>query len=297
MEKFFAFVLIFLLLSCSHDGGTSENPKELTLNIATFNIRVLTDEDQDARSWEVRKSNVASTIQDNDFDVVGLQEVLPAQQYDLKNLLPDYSFYFVGRDDGTNGEAVGIAYKKSRFYPLNYLRFWLSPTPNQPSNASAWGGHPTRKRVVAVSRLVEINTRKQFYYLVTHMETGGSYAESRSKSAELIIEREVLLNMDDLPFFVAGDMNTTHPDENSMNVLRGVFNDTFCEAEEKGVREGPRGTYAGFNPDVDLDNEYRMLDYIFAKGDYMLNSYRVIDAKYDGQYPSDHLPVVINVTM
>ena len=297
MEKVFAFVLVFLLMSCHRDGVATDFSKEMTLNIATFNIRILTDEDVGARSWEARKSNVASTIVDNDFDVVGFQEVLPTQQNDLKELLPEYSFYFAGRDDGKNGEAVGIAYKKSRFSPLNHLCFWLSPTPDQPSNASEWGGHPTRKRVAAVCRLIENSSHKQFYCLVTHMETGGSYAGARTKSAELILEREKLLNFNGLPFFVAGDMNTPYPDEESMDVLRTVFSDTFREADDKGVRQGPMGTFNGFDPEADLDNELVMLDYVFAKGDYTLNSYKVIDTRYDGQYPSDHLPIVINVTL
>ena len=299
MKKLFLITLLPILFSCSKAAGDNSgmSKKEINLNIATFNIRLSTTDDTGVRSWEARRSSVVAVIRDNDLDVVGFQEVLEDQQEDLKALLPEYSFYFVGRDDGTKGEAVGVAYRNSRFQPLNHLCFWLSPTPDTPSNASGWGGHPTRKRVAAVCRLIENSSHKQFYYLVTHMETGGSYAGARTKSAELILEREKLLNVNGLPFFVAGDMNTTYPDEESMEVLRTVFSDTFREADDKGVRQGPMGTFNGFDPEADLDNELVMLDYVFAKGDYTLNRYKVIDTRYDGQYPSDHLPIVINVTM
>ena len=38
-------------------------------------------------------------------------------------------------------------------------------------------------------------------------------------------------------------------------------------------------------------------DYIFAKGEYDLKRFKVIDTKFSGQYPSDHLPVMITVTL
>lgn len=298
MKKLLRILVLFPLLVACENPDEEKEPlaDNASLNVATFNIRLATEDDTGVRSWETRRPNVIATIKDNDFDVVGFQEVLTNQQEELRALLPEYSFYFVGRDDGTKGEAVGIAYKKGRFYPLNQICFWLSPTPDAPSNAKEWGG-PTDKRVAAGCRLVEKASQKQFWYLVTHLEVGGNYDNVRIKSSEVILEREKAINVSGLPFFVAGGMNTIYPEETSMELLREVFSDTFLEAEEKGVREGPVGTYNAFNPDADMEDELVKQDYIFAKGGYTLNSYKAITTKFDGQYPSDHLPVVINVTL
>ena len=280
------------------DGGQTPPAKEVldTLNLATFNIRYATSQDTGVKSWASRKASVIASVKDNDFDVVGFQEVLANQQTDLKNALTDYAFYFVGRDDGTNGEAVGIAYRTSRLTPLDYGRFWLSPTPDQPSNAQDWGG-PSRKRIAAWFKFKDLKTGKQFYYMSTHLEVGEEYINVREKSAELIIAREKSINTKELPFFVVGDMNPIAPTEVPMRKLREVFSDTFQEADKGGLREGPIGTYNGFNPSANMESHGKRGDYIFAKGEYDLKRYKVIDTKFSGQYPSDHLPVMITVTL
>ena len=115
MKRFLLFPTLILALAFSCEkpasGGTDnngDNPTEApdTLNLATFNIRYATSQDTGVKSWASRKASVIASVKDNNFDVVGFQEVLSNQQTDLKNALTDYSFYFVGRDDGTNGEAV-----------------------------------------------------------------------------------------------------------------------------------------------------------------------------------------------
>jgi endonuclease/exonuclease/phosphatase family metal-dependent hydrolase len=91
-------------------------------------------------------------------------------------------------------------------------------------------------------------------------------------------------------------MNPIAPTEVPMRKLREVFSDTFQEADKEGLREGPIGTYNGFNPDANMESQGKRGDYIFAKGDYDLKRFKVIDTKFSGQYPSDHLPVTITVT-
>lgn len=306
MKRFLILPLMALALACSCEkpgnGGsqTGEEPapevKADSLNLATFNIRYATSNDTGVKSWASRKAACVASVRDNAFDAVGFQEVLPVQQSDLKAALPEYIFMFVGRDDGTNGEAVGIGYRPDRLKALDSGRFWLSPTPNIPSNAQEWGG-PTRKRVAVWFKFEDLKTSRQFYYLSTHLEVSEDYLDVRTRSAELIIEREELINSEGLPFFVVGDMNPIAPTELSMRTMRKVFHDTFQQADSLGVRQGPIGTYNGFNPEANLESQSKRGDYIFGKGAYELKRFRVVDTKYDGQYPSDHIPVVVTVTL
>lgn len=277
-----------------------EEPAEpITINVASFNIRLATTADTDYKSWASRKENCAAVIKNHDFDVVGFQEVLAVQQTDLKNLLPDYSFYFVGRDTGISGEAVGVAWKKADYELMEWDRFWLSATPDKPSSSLSWGGM-SRNRVASWVLLRHKASGKEFYFLATHLEVdnnGTSYADIRAKSAELIVERMNGENSRKLPLFIVGDMNPASDDEEALGIFRAAFSDSFREAESKGVRQGPKGTYQAFDPNRNLDKaSSHPFDFIFHNEAVELLGFSALTDKFGGYYPSDHLPVTAKVS-
>jgi endonuclease/exonuclease/phosphatase family metal-dependent hydrolase len=92
-------------------------------------------------------------------------------------------------------------------------------------------------------------------------------------------------------------MNPIAPTEKAMRKFRETYIDSWQQADMDGVREGPVGSFNGFNPDVNLETQSRRGDYIFYKGDVKLDRYKCIDDKFDGQYPSDHLPVMVDVQL
>lgn len=291
----FSKVIIIALLAvlCS---SCAENNKGRSLNLASFNIRYGTPKDTAERNWDARKASCIQLVKDFDFHVTGFQEVLPAQQRDLIEGLADYNFMFVGRDDGVNGEAVGIGYRKDRIAALDSGCFWLSPTPDVPSNSLDWGGI-TRKRVAVWYKFQDKTNGRKFFYLTTHMEVSSKFMYVREKSADLIMEKEREFNPEGIPFFVVGDLNPISQDEQMLLKLRSAFRDSYYSADSAGVRFGPTGTYNGFRQDADLSSHSKRGDYIFGKGEYQLNSFTAIDAKYEGRYPSDHIPVMISINL
>lgn len=281
------------------DPGTVDPPVEETgtaARLASFNIRFATEDDTGVRAWDARKASCAKVISRYSFGVFGIQEALQVQQTDLAALLPAYSFYFVGRDDGTAGEAVGIAWLTEKYECRSKGRFWLSDTPDVPSGSLAWGGM-SRHRVAAWAVFKDRESGAEFFFLATHLEVGEDYTEVRLKSAELIIEKEKNLNPDGLPAFIVGDMNPIAPTEKSMRKFRETYIDSWQQAEADGTREGPIGSYNAFNPDVNLETQSRRGDYIFYKGDVNLVRYKCVDDKFGGQYPSDHVPVMVDVKL
>jgi len=297
------FLLLLPVCSCEHPGGGGRNPEETPdeatgpiVRIASFNIRLATDSDTGVRAWSARKEACTQVVQRYAFGVWGLQEVLSIQQTDLKALLPQYDFYFVGRDDGTAGEAVGIAWLRSKYECLDKGHFWLSSTPDVPSGSESWGGM-ARHRVAAWARFRDMSTGINFYFFSTHLEVGEDYTDIRLRSAELIVARENQLNISGLPVFIVGDMNPIAPTEKAMRKFRETYIDSWQQADMDRVREGPVGSFNGFNPDVNLETQSRRGDYIFYKGDVKLDRYKCIDDKFDGQYPSDHLPVMVDVQL
>ena len=58
--------------------------------------------------------------------------------------------------------------------------------------------------------------------------------------------------------------------------------------------QGPIGTYSGFDLKAPLD---RRIDYIFIKG-FEVKNYSHIDSKIsNGNWPSDHLPILIKASL
>lgn len=63
-----------------------------------------------------RKNEVAFVIRERKPHLIGLQEALDVQLLDLLNLLPEYDYVGVGRDDGKRGgEYSPILFLRNRF--------------------------------------------------------------------------------------------------------------------------------------------------------------------------------------
>lgn len=302
-----ASLILFPASSCGKQPGgeSGENPgidnppaEEIgtAARLASFNIRFATEDDTGVKAWDTRKVSCAKVVERYSFGVFGIQEALPVQQSDLAVLLPAYSFYFVGRDDGTVGEAVGVAWLTEKYECKSKGHFWLSPTPDIPSGSMEWGGL-SRHRVAVWAVFEDKGSGAEFFFLATHLEVGEDYTDVRLKSAELIIEKEKALNPDGFPAFVVGDMNPIAPTEKSMRKFRETYVDSWQQADADGTREGPIGSYNAFNPDVNLETQSRRGDYIFYKGDVSLVRYKCIDDQFGGQYPSDHVPVMVDVKL
>ena len=83
-----------------------------------------------------------------------------------------------------------------------------------------------------------------------------------------------------------GDLNFTPNEPPYSIVLKNGFKDSFIE-------KGRSCTYTGFEVD---SKECKRIDYIFVNDKLKIDTY-LIDNSNDGQYyPSDHLPVVVDVS-
>ena len=310
--KYYSLMCALLLVAACGKGQVTPTPEpepqpepepvpevKEELKVGSFNIRFDTDDDTGTKDWAARKANVAEVVKTHGFDVFGIQEALYNQQNDLISLLPSYSFYFVGRNNGITGEAVGVGYDPVKFILLDKGRFWLSDTPDTPSNSLNWNGMD-RNRVAAWVHLSDAVTEKEFYVLSTHLEVnnhGIKYDGVREKSAELIINRMKSINTTSAPVFVLGDLNPAAADEAALELFRAEYQDTFRVADEKGTRKGPKGTFQGFNVEKDLNTETSFPgDYIFCSKGVEVRSFEAITDTFDDTYPSDHLPVVTEVS-
>ena len=276
MKKICFLLVLVAMVSCSSE-------KE-TLKIMTYNIRYDNVNDGE-NQWLKRKEFLSNQIAFNEADIFGIQEGLQHQVTYLDSVFVGYNYIGIGRDDGkTKGEYSAIFYNSKKFNIIENSTFWLSETPSEISV----GWDASMERICTYGLFQNINTKQQFFVFNTHFDHIGS--EARLKSAELILQKTKDLNPKNLPVFVMGDFNLT-PETEPIQQLSKVLNDSKKVSELKSF--GPIGTFNAFKFNEPVKNR---IDYIFtSKNNIVVKKYAVLSDSKDCKYPSDHLPVFIEI--
>ncbi|WP_369753087.1 endonuclease/exonuclease/phosphatase family protein [Flavobacterium sp. WC2409] len=250
----------------------------------TYNIRLDVSSDGE-NDWTHRKDFFTSQIQFHEPDVFGVQEATPNQVVDISNVLLKYNNVGMGREGVGKGESSNIYFKKDKFTILDSSTFWLSDTPNEIS--MGWDAACNR---VCTYALFKDNKTKQFFWVFnTHLDHIGEVA--RTKGIELILSKIAALNTKKYPVIFMGDFNT-EPNEDRIIKLQKVMDDTKDLSQNKPF--GPEGTFNGFKHNEPVT---KRIDYIFISKNNNLNvmKYAVLSDSKDLKYPSDHLPVLVEL--
>ena len=263
-----------------------------TFRVMSFNIRW---EDGDPEhGWDSRRQRVASMMRFHRADLIGLQEPLKCQVDDLEELLPEFDGFGVGLDDGCEaGPHDMILWRKSRFQFLDSGFFYLSPTPHCPSK----GWDAKYPRGTAWVKLLDRKMGKVFCFFNTHFDYHSKLA--RDESAFLLREKVSEISAE-IPFLVAGDFNlfpelgggeTYQLLTDSEEELPGK---PLIDAQKVALfpHHGPTGTWSGFK---EPGQPGIKPDYIFVDDSVQVYLHGVLADSFDGQFPSDHLPVVADV--
>lgn len=256
----------------------------LDLKVITYNIRYNNPGDS-LNAWPNRKDEVIKLLRLHGADIFGLQEALLGQINDIAAQMPGFDWIGVGRDDGINkGEYAPVFYNSQKYQLKQQGWFWLSETPDLPSKS--WDA--ALPRICTFALLEDYDTRKNFWVFNTHFDHIGGKA--RHESARLILKKINELNEKKLPVILAGDFNLT-PDENPLKIIKRRLDDSRNVSETPP--SGPEGTFNGFDFNSPLTDR---IDYIFVNKDVTVKRYAVLPDSKDQRYPSDHLPVYVEIT-
>ncbi len=187
----------------------------------------------------------------------------------------------VGQFDrgGNNGNrGCLIFYRTDKYTVLDSGTKWLSDTPDLPSSFE--GAQNMRNCTYAI--LQEIKTGKTYVHLNTHLDT-VAYESTRNKQATVLLD--IAEQFRDYPLIITGDFNsrpTTVPIQ-AMQAA-GYVNSSETAPDSYGFE-----TFHGYGTAA----AGAVLDYCFLNPARMAAvNYRVCDEKIDGDYPSDHYPVI-----
>lgn len=255
-----------------------------SLKMMTYNIRldIASDGEND---WTHRKEYFTSQIKFYEPDVFGVQEALPNQVIDIATYLPAYNYVGTGRDGTGKGESSNIYYKRDRFTVKKEGTFWLSETPDTVSK----GWDAALNRVCTYALLEDNQSKNNFWVFNTHLDHIGELA--RTKSIELIVSKIKVFNTKNYPVVFMGDFNS-EPSTDRIKWLKKVMTDSRDVSVEKPF--GPSGTFNGFKFNEPVT---KLIDYIFISQPLLITvkKYAVLSDSKDLRYPSDHLPVYVEL--
>ena len=256
------------------------------LRVMSYNIRCGSCErESDVNHWSRRKHLVADVIKNAHPDVIGLQEAELFQVNDLVSLLSDFDWVGVGRDDGKEqGEINAVLVRRSALSIVSQKTLWLSETPEAVSR----GWDAMLNRTVAVLALESRATGRGLNFLNTHFDHAGVVA--RSESAKLI-EKLVQAFGTNRPVVLTGDLNARSDFGGYKNLTRQL-RDAATASQVPAT--GGNITFNGFGTDMQPDNK---IDYIFVSPGVEVRKHRVVTDLYNGLYPSDHFPLVVEILL
>lgn len=277
--------------------------KQLCVRIASYNLLFnITDNQLDYENrWPQRLPRIITLLEELDADIVATQELYADQVADLLAIIGN-TYTFIGRgeeDKQKQGQVNGLLIRKDRFVIANSAFEYMSSTPDKPSR-DPYG----QARLLTTVHLIDKLTDKQL--LISNCHLPFKDPNRRLYAAEWMAER--LLS--DMPTFLCGDFNTfaclpdlDMPAYDGSFLERTLAEHGYLDARQLSLlgHQGPLSTYTnssqkqgGFQG---LGTPGIFLDHIFCRGDLTILLHLICPTQINGHFPSDHMPVVVDVLL
>ena len=274
--------ITMMSLSFIFSGLQEARSEDSQLTVTTYNIRYANPADGED-IWTNRSKAVIAFASHS--DIIGMQEVTEPQFAQLREGLPGFVSYGVGRDDGkSGGEHAPIFFRKDKFELIDKGTFWLSETPDQVGKK---GWDAALPRTCTWIHLRERDSNKELYIANTHFDHVGKTA--RIESGALIAQRLRQLPAE-LPIVLMGDFNCLI-DSEPYQAIASSFADARKNSQSEPTRPG--STWNGFTEIV----PDRIIDHIFVRSIQVLNIGVQDPRTGEGRFASDHLPVQVTVRL
>lgn len=251
------------------------------LRVMSFNVRTPVDTEPGKR-WEDRRDAMVALLREQHPVVFGTQELKTRQADYLVQHLPGYRWFGEPRGPGDNEEHMGVFYDSAALKVVESGNFWLSDTP-EVAGSITWGN--LMPRMVTWAKFERQADGRQFYLYNTHLPYRDEDEPRRVLGAALISKRLAALPKD-IPVVVTGDFNS-EPGSTTYAEFTRSLGDARKLARNV---DGPRLTFQNFS-----DTPTSEIDWILVRG-FGVNHFSTLDQKPGGVVPSDHYPVMAELT-
>jgi endonuclease/exonuclease/phosphatase family metal-dependent hydrolase len=239
-----------------------------------------------------RRDRAIRTIQSDEPDLMGVQELKEGQRDDLLAAFSDFRYVGRGREAGFVGDSNGIFYRASRFDLLENGDFWLSATPSIAGTTFVGNGTDTgNPRMATWAKFLDRFNDQTYFVLNTHWSLDSL---ARRQSAQLI-QSQLSTLAGDLPILVMGDLNAT-ASSTEYRTLRDLTTTTGVDLGDAfSAAGGVDGrTFHNYSGGISGSRIDHILYEAGPGSPFVPVSASILRNTYDGGlYPSDHYPVAV----
>lgn len=270
----------FLLAALVCLTGTTAWAKSDNVRLMSFNICLVSPDDERAQRWVTRKGPCAKALNKQKPDIIGLQDAHFEHTSFLLSELRKYQLVDRHEKAGVlepilDANDTPILYRSDKFELLNYGYFWL----NEDQTAMKKGWDAAEVRSVTWIKLRIRKSGLIFFYFDTRFDAAGPAA--REESAKLLVTKIKEIAGDDAIVFLGGDFSMS-ADQKAMKPLTGYLH----SAKDAVKKADQASTYNGFGK-----TPKNSFDHLFFRNAEP-KSFEVVDEnKYGVEYLSDHYPI------
>lgn len=269
--------------------------KEEKIRVATYNVLFnVRDENLSfVNRWPQRLPRLCELLDEMQPDILSVQELFKDQLEDLLPYIGNTYAYFsrVSEDEELNC----IFYRKDRFKVLHSKILYMTETPTIPSY-----------EVLTILQLQDLKTKRCVAIFNAHMSL--KTANIREFQAHFIAQ-EMETYSKFMPVVLTGDLNTfaARLDLENLPFYDGDYiHRILTQGKLKNSKEvsilGHLGPISTFTNGPDSSTPFRgtgtpgiFLDHIYVSTGIQVLIHAVQPGKVNGHYPSDHLPVLIDM--
>ncbi len=284
MKNLLKILMSLILISIPVLGvATTQNFTDATITVMSYNIRLVTVEDNPENNWNNRIELFLQNIREQDPDIIGMQEVTEIQALQLDRQLTEYDSVRQNRDPiPFVSEASPVYFKKDVFTLLDSGTFWLSKTPEQMS--ISWNS--ACYRICTYVVLKHNASGKIFTHFNTHLDHRSEKA--RKNGLDLIISRMKEHNQ---PAVLTGDFNFNENDPLYKTITQELDDTKYISPDTMSA-----GSFHGFGR-IDITNGSPIDFIMVTPNSFIPHTYKVLVEDYNGRFTSDHYAVLAVLTI